>query len=76
MAHGTSTSTPSPCPPLDKVEHLSGDMILALALLLSSASEALGRTVTSLEAITADERDLVRSYAYGQLSLTTGSVAA
>ena len=40
------------------------------------AGEVLGRAVTSLAALTAEEVKLVRSYAYGQLGLVTGQVAA
>jgi hypothetical protein len=40
------------------------------------AAEVLSRPVTSLAALTADDVQLVRSYAYGQLSLPTGGVAA
>ena len=41
-----------------------------------TASVALGREVTSLAALTAEEAALTRSFAYGQLSLPTGTVAA
>ena len=40
------------------------------------ASEVLGVEVTSLAALNAEDAATVRSYAYGQLGLTTGSVAA
>ncbi|GAA4015896.1 hypothetical protein GCM10022631_30210 [Deinococcus rubellus] len=40
------------------------------------AAAVLGRTVTSLAALTAQEAALTRSFAYGQLGLETGSVAA
>jgi len=36
----------------------------------------LGRDVTSLAALTAEEAALTHSFAYGQLGLPTGSVAA
>jgi len=36
----------------------------------------LGRDVTSLAALTTEEAQLTRSFAYGQLGLPTGSVAA
>lgn len=42
----------------------------------SVAGEALERPVASLATLTAQEAGVVRSYAYGQLGLTTGSVAA
>ena len=41
-----------------------------------TASVALGREVTSLATLTAAEAVLTRSFAYGQLSLETGTVAA
>ena len=41
-----------------------------------AASVALGREVTSLASLTAAEAVLTRSFAYGQLSLETGTVAA
>ncbi|WP_161883453.1 hypothetical protein [Deinococcus alpinitundrae] len=40
------------------------------------AGDALNRVVPSLAAITAEEHDLVREYAYGQLGLTVGGWAA
>jgi len=40
------------------------------------AAAVLGRGVTSLAALTAEEAALTRSFAYGQLGLPTGSVAA
>lgn len=41
-----------------------------------AASVVLGRTVTSLASLTAEEAALTRSFAYGQLGLPTGTVAA
>ena len=41
-----------------------------------TASVALGREVISLASLTADELIITRSFAYGQLSLPTGTVAA
>lgn len=41
-----------------------------------AASAVLGRAVTSLATLTAEEAALTRSYAYGQLGLETGTVAA
>lgn len=40
------------------------------------AEQALERPVSSLAALTEEEAATVRSYAYGQLSLATGEVAA
>ncbi|WP_237724906.1 hypothetical protein [Deinococcus alpinitundrae] len=40
------------------------------------AATALGRDVTSLAALTAEEAQLTRSFAYGRLGLPTGSAAA
>jgi len=40
------------------------------------AATVLGREVTSLAALTEEEAQLTRSFAYGQLSLETGTVAA
>jgi hypothetical protein len=40
------------------------------------AAKVLERPVNSLAALTADELATVRSYAYGQLGLSTGTVAA
>jgi len=40
------------------------------------AAAVLGRAVTSLATLTAEEAALTRSFAYGQLGLETGSVAA
>ncbi|WP_156103421.1 hypothetical protein [Deinococcus sp. YIM 77859] len=40
------------------------------------AEQALERPVSSLAALSAEEAATVRSYAYGQLGLATGSVAA
>ncbi|AZI44009.1 hypothetical protein EHF33_13870 [Deinococcus psychrotolerans] len=41
-----------------------------------TASEVLGRAVTSLAALSTAERDLVREYAYGQMGLMVGDWAA